>query len=166
MTNEEILKDLQAQFGEAVISEPTENYGLLNVTVTTSKIVDIITHLYSHPSFKFQFLTDMAGVHYPHVPGREFGVIYHLHSLENNTRLVLKVFMPNNNIHVPTLTELYACANWMEREAFDFYGIEFDGHPNLVRILNCDDMDYHPLRKEYPLEDATRNDKIDALFGR
>jgi NADH-quinone oxidoreductase subunit C len=166
MTNEQILADLQAQFGEKVIAEPTENFGILNVTIDGGKIVEIISYLYSHPTFKFQFLTDLAGVHYPHVASREFSVIYHLHSLENNVRLILKAFMPNNNIHIPTITEVYASANWMEREAFDFYGIIFEGHPNLVRILNVDDMDYHPMRKEYPLEDATRNDKIDALFGR
>lgn len=165
MTNEQILNDLQATFGAAV-TEPTENFGLLNVTVDSGKIVEIIKHLFHHETFQFQFLTDLAGVHYPHVPGREFSVIYHLHSLQNNVRVVLKAFLPANNIHIPTITEVFACANWMEREAFDFYGIIFDGHPNLIRILNCDDMDYHPMRKEYPLEDATRNDKIDALFGR
>ena len=65
-----------------------------------------------------------------------------------------------------TATKLFESANWMERETYDFYGINFVGHPNLIRILNVDDMDYHPMRKEYPLEDATRHDKIDEMFGR
>jgi NADH-quinone oxidoreductase subunit C len=64
------------------------------------------------------------------------------------------------------VTSLYAAANWMERETFDFYGIIFTGHPNLRRILNADEMDYFPLRKEFPLEDATRSDKEDKYFGR
>jgi NADH-quinone oxidoreductase subunit C len=123
-------------------------------------------YLYQHPTFKFQFLTDLGGIHFPQVPSHEFGVIYHLHSLENNVRLIIKLYVSRENIAVPTLTGLYACANWMEREAFDFYGITFTGHPKMERILNVEDMDYHPMRKEYPLEDATREDKIDALFGR
>ena len=89
-----------------------------------------------------------------------------MHSLENNVRLIIKLYVTRENIAVPTLTGLYASANWMEREAFDFYGITFTGHPKMERILNMDDMDYYPMRKEYPLEDATREDKIDALFGR
>jgi NADH-quinone oxidoreductase subunit C len=166
MTNEEILNDLTAKFGEANIAEPVENFGLLNIHTNTSSIVDIISYLYLHPSFKFQFLTDLGGIHFPEATGQELGVIYHIHSLENNVRLILKLFVPIANPIVPTITSIYAAANWMEREAFDFYGIIFDGHPNLKRILNMDEMDYHPMRKEYPLEDATRNDKIDALFGR
>lgn len=89
-----------------------------------------------------------------------------MHSLENNVRLIIKLYVPIESPKVPTITGLYATANWMEREAFDFYGIIFEGHPNLIRILNVEDMDYHPMRKEYPMEDATRQDKIDALFGR
>jgi NADH-quinone oxidoreductase subunit C len=89
-----------------------------------------------------------------------------LHSWENNTRVRIKVFVPITDPKVPTLTTLFAAANWQERETFDFYGIEYIGHPNLKRILNMEDMDYFPMRKEYPLEDATREDKIDALFGR
>jgi NADH-quinone oxidoreductase subunit C len=166
MTNEEILNDLTAKFGEANIAEPVENFGILNINTNTSKIVEIISYLYQHPSFKFQFLTDLAGIHFPDAEGQELGVIYHLHSLENNVRLMLKLFVPIANPIVPTITNIYAAANWMEREAFDFYGIIFEGHPKLKRILNMDEMDYHPMRKEYPLEDATRNDKIDALFGR
>jgi NADH-quinone oxidoreductase subunit C len=166
MTNEEIHKDLIARFGEENITEPVENYGLLNITTNTTKIVEILSYLYQHPTFKFQFLTDLAGIHFPDAEGKELGVIYHLHSLENNVRLMLKLFVPISSPNVPTITNLFATANWMEREAFDFYGIIFEGHPNLKRILNMDEMDYHPMRKEYPLEDATRNDKIDALFGR
>ena len=64
------------------------------------------------------------------------------------------------------MTSLYASANWMERETYDFYGIIFDGHPDLRRILNMDEMEYFPLRKEYPLQDATRTDKEDKYFGR
>lgn len=166
MTNEQIAQDLVAQFGEERIFGIVENYGLLNVTTTTGTIVPILHYLYQHPTFKFQFLTDLGGIHFPEAKGQELGVIYHLHSLENNVRLVIKLYVPIEAPIVPTITGLYAAANWMEREAFDFYGLIFAGHPNLTRILNVDEMDYHPMRKEYPLEDATREDKIDELFGR
>jgi len=166
MTNEQIAQDLVAQFGEERIFGIVENYGLLNVTTTTDAIVPILHYLYQHPIFKFQFLTDLGGIHFPEAKGQELGVIYHLHSLENNVRLVIKLYVPIEAPIVPTITGIYAAANWMEREAFDFYGLIFAGHPNLTRILNVDEMDYHPMRKEYPLEDATREDKIDELFGR
>jgi NADH-quinone oxidoreductase subunit C len=93
-------------------------------------------------------------------------VVYHVHSFIQNFRARIKVFLAEADLHIPTATGLYASANWMERETYDFFGIIFDGHPNLTRILNMDEMDYFPMRKQYPLEDATREDKIDALFGR
>ena len=74
--------------------------------------------------------------------------------------------MPIVNPSIATVTDLFAAANWQERETFDFYGIIFEGHPNLTRIMNVDEMDYFPLRKEYPLEDGTRTDKEDKYFGR
>lgn len=113
----------------------------------------------------FFFLTDICGIHYPEQE-KEFGVIYHLHNLMENARLRLKTFVTRANPVVPSLVNLFSGANWMERETFDFYGIQFEGHPNLTRILNVEFMDYHPLRKEYPLEDATRDDKDDKFFGR
>lgn len=166
ITNEKILEILSEQFSEDKIFGVAESHGLLQLTTQVENIVPILHYLYQNETLKFQFLTDLAGIHFPDAKGAELGVIYHLHSLENNIRLIIKTYVPIEEPHVPTITGLFATANWMEREAYDFYGIIFDGHPNLKRILNVDDMDYHPLRKEYPLEDATREDKIDELFGR
>ena len=78
----------------------------------------------------------------------------------------MKAFLPLSNPSIDSITDLYPCANWMERETYDFYGITFANHPDLRRILNEDSMDYFPLRKEYALEDATREDKDDRFFGR
>lgn len=166
MENQQITEALLVQFGADAVFGIGESYGILQVTTTVETIVPMIHFLYAHPTLKFQFLTDLAGIHFPDAKGQELGVIYHLHSLENNVRLWIKAYAPIEAPHFPTITDLFASSNWMEREAFDFYGIIFDGHPNLTRILNMDDMDYHPMRKEYPLEDATRHDKIDELFGR
>ncbi|MBC7920149.1 MAG: NADH-quinone oxidoreductase subunit C [Ferruginibacter sp.] len=165
MTNQEVIDDLIQHYPEA-ISDVDEPYGLLTFTTTGGQIIPLLRYLYDHPAFQFQFLTDLCGIHYPHHPGKELGVIYHVHSLVHNVRVRIKVFFPIGDPHVPTATVLYESANWMERETYDFYGVCFDGHPNLVRILNVDEMDYFPLRKEYPLEDATRRDKNDIMFGR
>ena len=166
MENQQITDALVAQFGAEAVYGVTESHGILQYTTGVENIVPMLHFLYAHPVFKFQFLTDLAGIHFPDAKGQELGVIYHVHSLENNVRLMIKAYAPIEAPNFPTITGLFAAANWMEREAFDFYGILFDGHPNLTRILNMDEMDYHPMRKEYPLEDATRNDKIDELFGR
>ena len=93
-------------------------------------------------------------------------MVYHLHNLKENVRLRFKVFSAIQQPDVYTATGLFASANWMERETYDFFGVNFVGHPNLKRILNVDEMDYFPLRKEYPLEDQTRIDKDDEMFGR
>jgi NADH-quinone oxidoreductase subunit C len=165
LTNQQVAEELVKKFGDDVF-DFEEPFGLLTVSTTREQIIPLLAYLQKHETFQISFLTDLTGVHYPDSPGREFCVVYHAHSLTNNFRIRLKVFLPENDIHIPTATTLYASANWMERETFDLFGIIFDGHPNLVRILNMEDMDYHPMRKEYPLEDATREDKIDALFGR
>ena len=90
----------------------------------------------------------------------------HLHNLIDNTRIRFKIYVDINKPDVFTATRLFEAANWLERETYDFYGVNFVGHPNLVRILNVDEMDYFPMRKEYPLEDQTRKDKDDEMFGR
>ncbi len=165
ITNEFVLERLQNQFGDAIRSADIP-YGMLTLVIDGVRVLDIMKFLHEDPLMKFKFLTDICGSHYPDLKDGELCAVYHVHSLENNVRLRLKAFLPISNPDVPSLTPLYSSANWMERETYDFYGINFTGHPNLTRILNVDEMDYFPLRKEYPLEDATRRDKEDHYFGR
>ncbi|MCF2445995.1 NADH-quinone oxidoreductase subunit C [Dyadobacter sp. CY345] len=165
LSNQEVAEELLGKFGDQVF-DFEEPYGFLTLSTTREEIISMLEFLNQHKTYQINFLTDITGVHYPDNEGKEFAVVYHLHSFIHNFRIRIKVFISEADIHIPTATGLYASANWMERETYDFYGILFDGHPNLVRILNIEEMDYFPMRKEYALEDATREDKIDALFGR
>ena len=165
LTNEEVAQTLINQFGEAV-GDFDDPYNLLTFSANREQIIPLITYLKDHKTYQFNFLTDITGIHYPDSTGREFCVVYHLHSLTKNFRLRIKVYLSEDDLHIPTMIPLFAGANWMERETFDFFGILFDGHPDLRRILNMEEMDYFPMRRQYPLEDQTREDKIDALFGR
>lgn len=105
-------------------------------------------------------------MNYPDNIGAELVVVYHLHNFSENIRLRYSVSTSIDETAVFTASKLFESANWMERETYDFFGVNFIGHPNLKRILNVDEMDYFPLRKEYPLEDQTRIDKDDEMFGR
>jgi NADH-quinone oxidoreductase subunit C len=165
LTNETIKTRLIDKFGDQV-SQFEEPYGLLTFEAPKDNNLKIMQFLFDDPELRFQFLTDLCGVHYPDQPGRELAVVYHLHNLVDNIRIRFKVFTSIEKPDIFTATQLYSSSNWMERETYDFYGINFVGHPNLKRILNVDEMDYFPLRKEYPLEDQTRIDKDDAMFGR
>jgi len=139
-------------------------YDYLTITLKKDKIVPIIKHLYDHPDTKFQYLTTLCGIHFPEL--NQIAIMYQLHNLVSNLRIRLKIYLPIENPTVPTLTTVFAAANWMERETYDFYGVIFEGHPNLKRILNVEEMTIFPLRKEYPLEDQVREDKNDSMFGR
>jgi NADH-quinone oxidoreductase subunit C len=165
LTNETIKIRLIEKFGDQV-SQFEEPYGLLTFEAPKDNNLKVMQFLFDDPELRFQFLTDLCGVHYPDQPGRELAVVYHLHNLVDNIRIRFKVFTSIEKPDIFTATQLYSSSNWMERETYDFYGINFVGHPNLKRILNVDEMDYFPLRKEYPLEDQTRIDKDDAMFGR
>lgn len=164
--NAQLLALLHRLFGADAFTDVEEPYGLLTVTTTRERIHEIIAGLHQDQELQLNFLTTMCGMHFPERQGQELGMVYHLHSLVHNVRLRIKIFFPIADPTVPTLTDVYATANWMEREAYDFYGIIFPGHPNLIRILNVEDMDYHPMRREYALEDGTREDKTDLFFGR
>ncbi|WP_295712789.1 NADH-quinone oxidoreductase subunit C [Mucilaginibacter sp.] len=162
--NEELLKRIGEKFGEQVtlVGEP---YGLLTVETGREQIIDLLTFLKTDAALRFIFLTDITAIHYPEQE-KQIGIIYHLHSLTTNTRIRIKVFLVDGDVHIPTATVLWEGANWMERETYDFFGVIFDGHPDLRRILNVDDMTAFPMRKEFPLEDPNRVDKKDYFFGR
>lgn len=114
----------------------------------------------------FQFLTTLCTTHFPEQANREFCLMYQLHYLEANQRIRIKTYTSKEDTQIPSITRLFPAANWMERQEYDFFGIHFTGHPDLRRILNMDEMNYFPMRKEYPLEDLGRHDKNDAQFGR
>jgi NADH-quinone oxidoreductase subunit C len=165
LTNEYVLETLQGKFSADILASE-EPYGMLTIVLKKESILNVLDWLYAHPELQFQFLTDLCGVHFPDHKDLEMGVVYHVHSLVNNIRLRIKCFMPGTNPTITTVSSLFKSADWQERETFDLYGINFEGHPNLKRILNVDEMDYFPMRKEYPLEDGTRTDKEDKYFGR
>jgi NADH-quinone oxidoreductase subunit C len=165
LTNETIRQQLTERFG-GEIYDWSEPYGMLTFTSHKDLNLKVLQYLFDDPTLQFRFLTDICAVHYPEKKGEELAVVYHLHNLVENIRIRFKVFADVNKPDVFSATALYAAANWMERETYDFYGINFIGHPNLVRILNADEMDYFPMRKEYPLEEQTRVDKDDEMFGR
>ncbi len=165
LTNETIKQRLVTKFGEQLTAFE-EPYGMLTFEASKELNLKVLNFLYDDEELKFRFMTDLCGVHYPDNKGKELAVVYHLHNLEDNVRIRFKVFTDINQPDIYTATGLFSAANWMERETYDFYGVNFVGHPKLKRILNVDEMDYFPMRKEFPLEDQTRIDKDDEMFGR
>jgi NADH-quinone oxidoreductase subunit C len=165
MTNEDILKRISDQFSSDIIASDVA-FGLLNIEINPEKNNDIIKWLKDDSDLQCSFLTNIAGIHYPNDSNREIAVVYQLHSWRNNFRIRLKAYLPLNNPAINSIVDIYNGANWMERETYDFFGVQFKNHPDLRRILNEDSMDYFPMRKEYHLEDATREDKDDRFFGR
>ena len=165
LSNETIQNKLIEKFGDQVLNFSTAS-GILSFESSKEINLKVLQYLYEEPSLAFTFLTDLCGVNYPDNIGAELVVVYHLHNFSENIRLRYSVSTAVNDTAVFTASKLFESANWMERETYDFFGINFIGHPNLKRILNVDEMDYFPLRKQYPLEDQTRIDKDDEMFGR
>ncbi len=165
LSNETIQNKLIEKFGDQVLNFSTAS-GILSFESPKEINLKILQYLYEEPSLGFTFLTDLCGVNYPDNIGAELVVVYHLHNFSENIRLRYSISTSINETAVFTVSKLFESANWMERETYDFFGINFVGHPNLKRILNVEEMDYFPLRKEYPLEDQTRIDKDDEMFGR
>lgn len=164
MTTEFLTEAISREFPEAILSSE-ETYGMLSLEIRKEDLKKVI-HYLKDSTLAFTFLTDICGIHYPDNKEKELGVVYHLHNLVDNFRLRLKTFFPKENAEVDTITDLFSGANWMERETFDFFGIKFKNHPDLRVILNDPDLGYHPMLKEYRLEDGTRTDKNDSMFGR
>ena len=165
LTNEYIQEKLVEKFADQVLLFSTES-GILSFESNKEINLKVLQFLYEEPTLGFTFLTDLCGVNYPDNKGAEIVVVYHLHNFTENIRLRYSVSAPIENPAIFTASKLFESANWMERETYDFFGVNFIGHPNLIRILNVDEMDYFPLRKQYPLEDQTRIEKDDEMFGR
>ncbi len=165
LTNESIKQKLTEKFSDQLI-DWEEPYGMLTFSSPKDLNLKVLQFLFDDEELKFKFLTDLAAVHYPDRKGEELAVVYHLHNLVDNIRIRFKVYTDIAKPDVFSATALYSAANWMEREAYDFYGVNFVGHPNLIRIQNVEEMEYFPQRKEYPLEDQSRIDKDDEMFGR
>jgi NADH-quinone oxidoreductase subunit C len=166
INNQEIQERIAAKFGESVKSFE-ESFGILAFEVDNSKAIELLQFLRDDETLRFNFLTTLCAVHYPeNAVERQFSIVYYLHNWVDNVRVRFKTFLSAENLEIESATKLFTCANWMEREAYDFYGITFTGHPDLKRILNMDEMVSFPMRKEFPLEDQGRTDKDDRYFGR
>jgi NADH-quinone oxidoreductase subunit C len=122
-------------------------YGELTLTGPANRIVEALTQL--RDQFGFHQLIDLCGVDYPERAQR-FDVVYHLLSMTKNRRIRIKV-QTDEDTPVPTVTGVFPCADWFEREAFDMYGVFFEGHPDLRRILTDYGFHGHPLRKDFPM---------------
>src|SRR5258708_1195260 len=160
---EKITDVLRERYEDEVLQIESP-YDFLTVSLKPEKIVEIIQYLHDHADTQFTFLTTLCGIHYPEQ--KSIAVMYQLHNMANNFRIRLKIFLSEANPVTGTITSIFQGANWMERETYDFYGVNFVGHPDLRRILNVDDMIMFPMRKEFPLEDQVREDKSDKMFGR
>ncbi|GGC83192.1 NADH-quinone oxidoreductase subunit C [Flavobacterium lutivivi] len=166
LENTLIQEKLTQKFGNSVTNFATMR-DIFTLEVNKDKVHEVIQFLKDDEELNFHFLTDLAGIHYPdNNVDEQFALTYQLHNWIENTRIRIKTFLNGENPEVQTITDLFLCSNWMEREAWDFYGIKFTGHPQLKRILNMDEMVSHPMRKEFPMEDGGRTDKDDRFFGR
>lgn len=142
------------------------HYDIPVIVVPKEMVYGLLKFLKTDSTLGLSFLTTMCGIHFPEKVDQEFCLMYQLHNMQTNDRLRIRTFMPKSDLTMPTITDIWLTSNWMEREAFDFYGFDFTGHPNLTRVLNMEEMNYHPMRKEYALEDESRTDKDDKYFGR
>ncbi len=122
----------------------------LTVGVPVASLTDVCRFLRDDPELRFDSLRDLCGMETAR-PGERFGIVINLWSTPNRCRLRLKVFIPGQEPHVPTITGIWPAANWPEREAYDMYGIIFDGHPDLRRMYLPEEFEYYPLRKDFPL---------------
>lgn len=139
------------EWNAAAVSEVIEFRGEVTIVVARERLLAVAEYLVTEPSLRFSFLSDVTPVdRFPLEP--RFELNYHLLSLDRRERLRLRVWTSGADPVVPSVTSIWPTANWHERESFDLFGIRFEGHPDLKRILMPDDWEGHPLRKDYPTE--------------
>ena len=147
-----VLQRLREQFAEALLEVKLWR-NETTVVLDPRALIKICRFLRDDPDLAFDFLSDVTGVDRLKLPqsSPRFEIVYHLYSLPHKRRLRLKVRVDEGET-VPTVTGVWETANWHEREVYDLFGVSFDGHPDLRRILMPDDWEGHPLRKDYPVE--------------
>ena len=148
---DDVADDLERAYPEfsSAIERVVVDRGELTLHIKREKLVEVAKIL--RDSLKFEMCMGVSGVHYPNNVGRELVAVYPLLSITNNRRIRLEVTVADSDAHIPSLVEVWAGNNWHERETFDMFGIIFDGHPGLTRILMPDDWQGHPQRKDYAL---------------
>jgi len=147
--NEKIFQKLKVKYADAVL-EANEFRSELTIIISKEHIVEVCRFLKEDEELAFDMLADLCGIDM-YTPENRFGIIYNLYSLKTKHRIRLKTFTGKDNPKVPSVTSVWGTANWHEREAYDMFGILFDGHPDLRRIYMPDEFEYYPLRKDFPL---------------
>ena len=152
--SEQIREFLTSRFGEAIVRE--ENFrGDQSFFIQPASLADIGQALLDDDDLDARFLKDITCVdwfgHEDEMKEGRFEVVYNFYSVKHKARFFLKVRLPEENPAIDSLTVLYNAANWLEREVWDLFGVVFTGHPNLIKILTPDELEGHPLRRDYPL---------------
>ena len=154
MTGSEILADLKARFGTRIV-DTHEHRGDATLVVSREAVIDLLRTARDEPALSFEVLMDLTAVDYLKYPGREdgprFEVVYHLYSITHNHRVRVKARVEEDDAVVPSAVPLWPIADWFEREVWDMFGIRFEGHPDLRRLLLYEEFVGHPLRKDYPI---------------
>lgn len=147
----EIAEKIKEQFPSEV-RDIREFRGQVSVTVKKGRIKDLMEYLHETPEMGFDYLRDLCGVDYPGRTDGRFEVVYHLYSINHRHMIRVKAIVPEEDCSIESVTDIWKGADWHERECFDLFGIRFNGHPDLRRILLPEDWEGHPLRKDYPLK--------------
>lgn len=144
-----VTQSLKQKFPHAILGSSAD-YGDETVVVDRAAIIEVLQFLREYPASPFDLLLDICGVDFMGQTPR-FEVVYHLYSLHTKARIRLKVKLDEADLHIPSCLSIWPAADWFEREAWDMYGIVFDGHPNLKRLMMWEEFEGYPLRKDYPL---------------
>jgi len=147
----DVLQELLGDKADAAIQSVVVDRDELTLHIAREHLVEVCQHLRDDQDLRFEFCLGVSGVHYPADAGRELHAVYPIQSITHNRRLRVEVSVSDADPVIPSVTAVYPANNWHERETWDFFGINFTGHPGLARIEMPDDWVGHPQRKDYPL---------------
>lgn len=156
----EAVRQVREQVPDALI-DVCEAFGIQTLTVACERLPIVMTALKTAPDLLYTYLVDLTAVDRLHLdtPVR-FVIVYQLYSYKFNRRLCVKTQVPTDTVTVPSVVSVWPSANWMEREVYDLFGVVFDNHPDLRRLVMPDDFGSYPLRKDYPLHGKGERDSF------